>query len=309
VARIKGTTLKRTSREGWLAPAGLTKFEPGSKWGRPAGASHPSLLVLFKFYVVIRFPDRQRVSAVNTDSLLAYRRGGESVKRRQRTFGLLRALVLGAVAAMSFAFPEHVVGQRVVDKMVATVNAGVKTELITYSDLLWQLALEPNTPLDNPSSTDLNHALRLLIDQRLILQEAEKLPSIAPTSKEISDARDELARHFSSQTEFQQRLLRVGLNAEKLDEIIEQRLKMEKYLDFRFRSFVVISQTEIAAYYRDVFVPRLRSRAPGQIVPTLEEARAQIEKTLTEAKIESDTDSFLDTARERAEIVMLNPIE
>jgi hypothetical protein len=57
-----------------------------------------------------------------------------------------------------------------------------------------------------------------------------------------------------------------------------------------------------------VFVPRLRARSPGQIVPTLEEAKGQIEKALTEAKIESDTDAFLDTARERAEIVMLNPI-
>ena len=74
--------------------------------------------------------------------------------------------------------------------MVATVNAGVLTDcgqtcLITYSDLLWQLALQPNTPLDNPSSADLNRALRLVTDQRLILQEAEKLPSIAPTSEEV----------------------------------------------------------------------------------------------------------------------------
>ena len=53
--------------------------------------------------------------------------------------------------------------------MVATVNAGVRTDLITYSDLMWQLALQPNTQLDNPTSADLNRALRLLIDQRLIL--------------------------------------------------------------------------------------------------------------------------------------------
>src|ERR1044072_3216287 len=84
--------------------------------------------------------------------------------------------------------------QQVVDKMVATVNAGVKTDLITYSDLLWQLALQPNTPLDNPNSPDLNRALRLLIDQRLILQEAEKIPTTGPTQKAISEARDELAR-------------------------------------------------------------------------------------------------------------------
>ena len=192
--------------------------------------------------------------------------------------------------------------------MVATVNAGVRTELITYSDLLWQLALQPNTVLDNPTSEELNRALRLLIDQRLILQEAEKLPTIAPTQKEVGDARDELARNFPSQVEFQQRLQRVGMTSEKLDEIVEQRLKMEKYLDFRFRNFVVISQQEIADYYRDVYVPRHQTRTPGRIVPSLEQARAEIERTLMEAKIESDTDAFLDTARERAEIVMLNPV-
>ena len=96
--------------------------------------------------------------------------------------------------------------------------------------------------------------------------------------------------------------------SEKLDEIIEQRLKMEKYLDFRFRNFVVISQKEIADYYRDVYVPRFKARTPGRIVPTQDEARAEIEKTLMEAKIESDTDAFLDTLRQRAEIVTLSPV-
>ena len=214
---------------------------------------------------------------------------------------ILTALVLCGLASICSA-------QQVVDKMVATVNAGVRTDLITYSDLVWQLALQPHTVLDNPSSADLNSALRLLIDQRLILQEAEKIPTIVPKPKEVSDARDELARSFSSPLEFQQRLQRVGLTSEKLDEIVEQRLKMEKYLDFRFRNFVVISQKEIADYYRDVYTPRVKARLPGRIVPSLEQVRDEIEKTLMEAKIESDTDAFLDTARERAEVVMLNPV-
>ncbi len=218
---------------------------------------------------------------------------------------LKRSLVLLALVVF-VSLP--CVAQQVVDKMVATVNAGVKTDLITYSDLLWQLSLQPGTVLDNPTSADLNRALRLLIDQRLILQEAEKLPTIVPTQKEVSDARDELARNFPSPLEFQQRLQRVGLTSEKLDEIVEQRLKIEKYLDFRFRNFVVISQKEIADYYRDTYVPRFRARSPGRIVPTLEQSRDEIERTLVEAKIESDTDAFLDNARERAEIVMLNAI-
>ena len=221
---------------------------------------------------------------------------------------ILKPDLVFLICGLLVVFAPVCSAQKVVDKMVATVNAGVRTDLITYSDLVWQLALQPQTLLDNPNSADLNRALRLLIDQRLILQEAEKIPTIVPTQKEVSDARDELARNFTSPLEFQQRLQRVGLTSEKLDEIIEQRLKMEKYLDFRFRNFVVISQKEIADYYREVYTRQMQARFPGRIVPPLEQARDVIEKTLMEAKIESDTDAFLDTARERAEIVMLNPV-
>ena len=267
------------------------------------------------------FPDLIEQQACQKLSALRLRLCGlnafRSLYRRDREIAegtlkntVLRSCAIGtAVVLLALCWPQETEAQQVVDKMVATVNAGVRTELITYSDLVWQLALQPNTPLENPSSLELNHALRLLIDQRLILQEADKLPSIAPTPREIIEARDELVRNFASASEFQRRLQRVGLTSEKLDEIIDQRLRMEKYLDFRFRSFVVISQQEIADYYRDIFVPRLKARSPGQIVPTMDEAKSMIEKTLMEAKIESDTDSFLDTARDRAEIVMLNPIE
>ena len=226
---------------------------------------------------------------------------------RHEVFCRLPTAVCLLLIFACFSLPP-VAAQEVVDKMVATVNAGVRTDLITYSDLLWQLALQPNTSLANPTSDDLNRALRLVIDQRLILQEAEKLPTIAPTEDEIKNARDALVKEFPSLSEFQQRLLRVGLSSEKLDEILEQRVRIEKYLNFRFRNFVLITQKEIADYYQDVYVPRLRRRSPGRIVPTLEEARAEIESALTEAKIESDTDAFLDSARERAEIVMLSSV-
>jgi len=232
----------------------------------------------------------------------------KTVTKMKDKLAVWKFFLLFPFALFPFSPVSSCPAQEVVDKMVATVNAGVRTDLITYSDLLWQLALQPNTSLANPSSDDLNRALRLVTDQRLILQEAEKLPTIAPTEDEIRNARDELVKMFPSAAEFQQRLLRVGLTSLKLDEILEQRVRIEKYLDFRFRNFVLIPEKEIAEYYRDVYVPRLRSRSPGQIIPTLEEVRSEIERTLTEAKIESDTDAFLDSARERAEIVMLSPV-
>src|SRR5205823_9632050 len=70
-------------------------------------------------------------------------------------------------------------GQTIADKMVATVTNGSRAtpDLITYSDLVWQLTLEPGTPFSaRPGSEQLNKALRTLEDQLLILQEARKLP-------------------------------------------------------------------------------------------------------------------------------------
>lgn len=198
--------------------------------------------------------------------------------------------------------------QEVLDKMVATVNGGVRTDLITYSDLLWQMALQPNTPIDNPSSEALNRTLQLIINQRLIFQEAEKLPTINPTEKEVTDELTALIQLFPSQSEFMTRAQRVGLTNEQLREIIRQRVAIDKYLNFRFRSFTVVTPKEVSDYYRDVYTPRFQRQYPGRIVPTFEQVSKQLEAQLTEDKIESETTSFLDTARERAEITILNPV-
>ncbi|HEX8845639.1 MAG TPA: hypothetical protein VF791_13385 [Pyrinomonadaceae bacterium] len=200
--------------------------------------------------------------------------------------------------------------QEVVDKMVATVNSGVRPSLITYSDLLWQLALQPNTPLENPGSESLNRALNLIIGQRLILQEAEKLPSISPSAEEIDAELKKLIELFPTQEEFYQRIARVGLysDSEQLKEIVRQRLTIEKYLDFRYRSFTVVTQKEVEDYYRDAWSARFRRQYPGRIVPELKDVYKEIESELTESKIESETDEFLDSARESAEITILNPV-
>jgi hypothetical protein len=213
-------------------------------------------------------------------------------------------LLLCAFCLLSF----QARAQDVVDKMVATVNTGVRPSLITYSDLLWQLALEPDTPLENPTSENLNRVLNLVISQRLILQEAERLPAIDPSEKEIQDRLNEFVKLFPSQAEFYSRVARVGLSADQLREIVRQRLTIEKYLDFRFRSFTVVTQKEIDDYYRDVYVPRLRRQQPGRLVPELKDVTKAIETELTESKIESEMDEFLDSIRERAEITTLTPL-
>jgi hypothetical protein len=201
--------------------------------------------------------------------------------------------------------------QRVVDRSVATISDGVHTELITYSDLLWQLALQPGTPIDPPSSDDLNRALQLLINQRLFALEAERIPRNAPTDKEIADEINRLVSRFRSPAEFIERLKRVGFSSisdDNFESIIAQRLAIEKYLDFRFRSFIVITPADEERYYNSVFVPDFRRRFPGVVLPGLEEKRAEIRGILTEERVAQQIETFLDEAKRRAEIVILSQV-
>jgi hypothetical protein len=207
--------------------------------------------------------------------------------------------------------PGLSVGQQVVDKTVATVTDGVRTELITYSDLKWQLALQPNVSLNPVSSEDLNRALRLLIDQRLFAIEAERLPREAPTKAEITAKINEIVSYFPTPAEFEQRLKLVGFKSvsdPNFEQIISQRIAIDKYLAFRFRSFIVITAEDEARYYRDVFVPEFRRRNAGVIVPSLESRRAQIVEALTEERVGQQIETFLDEAKRRAEVVILNPV-
>lgn len=196
--------------------------------------------------------------------------------------------------------------QEVVDRMSAVVNG---RELITRSDLLWQLALEPSTPLDNPRADDLLRALNLVIDQRLIAQEAEKLPSLAPTEEDVAEEIKDLISRFPTQQEFYSRLRRVGLgeDSEQLREIIRQRVAIKNYVEFRFRAFTIVTPEEVEDYYHDSWLPRRRRQSPGGVAPELKEVYEIVERELRESKVESDAGEFLEDARTNAEIVVLDP--
>ena len=221
----------------------------------------------------------------------------------------LKLLIFLSTFFVCFFFVSvKISAQEVVDKTVATVSDGVRTELITYSDLLWQLALQPDAPLSPPTSEDLNRFLQLLIDQRLIALEAQRLPRTSPTDEEVKNEIKRILEYFPSTAEFERRLRLVGFNSvddDNFRKIMEQRVAIEKYLDFRFRSFVVVTSDDETRYYRDVYTPDFRKKNPGLLLPPIDDKRKDINKTITERKIQQDIEKFLDDAKRNAEIIVL----
>jgi hypothetical protein len=215
---------------------------------------------------------------------------------------------IGVLAVFLWIAGTTASGQVVVDKTIATVSDGARTELITRSDLLWQLALQPGVPLDPPREEDLRQALQTQINQRIFALEAQRLPRAAPTDKEIADKISDILRFFPSTAEFESRLKTVGFSSVKDDNfenIIGQRVAIEKYLDFRFRSFVVVTAEDEANYYRDTWAADFRRRNPNTIVPSLDEARQRVNADLIEQRVASSIEVFLEEAKRRVQVAML----
>ena len=227
-----------------------------------------------------------------------------------------RRTLFFALCSLLFVLCPDAHAQVIADKAVATVTNGSRAtpDLITYSDLVWQLALEPATPFaEKPSSENLNRALRLLEDQVLVLQEARKLPSAdtpegrKDRDEEVKKRRDELAQLMGSAARLQERMTQVGLTSEQLDSILRDRVMVDRYFDFRFRAFVVIADKELTDRYNDTYG---RARNSGRIVPTFDEVRSRIYEELRNAKIAAEIDTFVDNLREQqgTEIVVLSPV-
>jgi len=212
---------------------------------------------------------------------------------------------IGLVVSLLAVLACPVAAQKgVFDGTVAEVDG----ELILQSEVLWNLALDPSVaPAEFWDPAIQRLMLRTLVDQRLLLQEAAKLPATAVTDEELSEARDELAADFNSAddpTRFERRMRVVGLTGPRLTEILRQRRQILKFVDFRFRSFVVVTEPEIVRFFESDVKPGLPDQSPGAVDEALAAKRREIEQALIEEKINGSIDEYLEQARGRARVVV-----
>jgi hypothetical protein len=252
--------------EGWLAPA-LCLDEIVTRFTfKQAGASHPSRPFI----------------------------GMKSRVLSNLTAGCLSLFLIALTAST-------VLAQQIVDQVLTQVN----DDIITRIDLLWSIAIDPKAPSPvGPVGADLlRQKLDVMIDERLIAQEAARIPTSDITQDEIDKKRTALIAGFKSEAEFRQRAGSVGLTPQKIDELLRQRILIDRFVDFRFRSFVLATEQEIKRYYDEHLVPEVQKA--GQVPPPLDQVRDKISEVLKQEKINTEIDKWLAAARQRAEVVQL----
>lgn len=213
----------------------------------------------------------------------------------------LSARLTVCALSVTLLFAQNARSQQTVDQILTLVN----DDVITRIDLLWSIAIDPKgpSPIGPVGSDLLRQKLDVMIDERLVAQEAARIPTTNITQEEVDRKRAELIARFKSEAEFRQRVGSVGLTPQKIDELLRQRVLMDRFIDFRFRSFVLATEQEIQRHYDEKLVPEIRRR--GLVPPPIDQVRDKISDLLKQQKIDTELDRWLSAARQRAEVIQL----
>ncbi len=136
-------------------------------------------------------------------------------------------------------------------KPSADVAATVNDKPITYADLDKQFAFQFGPATDRATDDQLTiqklEFLRVLIDNEIMLQKAEKLGLLA-TDADVEAKLNEMKAPYT-QEEFQKQLAARKMNVDDLKGQIRRELSIEKLFNKEIRSLISITDQDIRDYY------------------------------------------------------------
>jgi hypothetical protein len=112
----------------------------------------------------------------------------------------------------------------------------------------------------------------------------------------LSDADSSLSEirsQYSSDTAYRDALARYGLTETDLKQRLWWQLTVLRFIDYRFRPGIQISDAEIKSYY-DEQLPAWHAQGKD---PQLSDVRDELESTLIEQRIDENMDRWLAEAR------------
>jgi len=208
---------------------------------------------------------------------------------------ILAAAFAAALAVAAAPAPQ---GQ-VVDSIVARIE----DDIITLSELRELAAYQ--RLFDGRSQG--NEELRSeLIEQWVVNNEATTSRFPQPAESEVNREVGRVESSGAGSGSYQQRLAEVGLTPEAVRRIITRQIYLARYLDYKFRSSIQVSDSAIENYYRDQLLPQLQAK--GQPAPPLTDVRDQIREVLIEQGVNERTAAWFAETKPRLKIE-LEPLD
>ena len=119
------------------------------------------------------------------------------------------------------------------------------------------------------------------------------------------DVRVQLERQkqlFGGASRFRVSLEKYALSEQEVADFLRQQLDFERFIDFRFKTGLVPSRADVAAYYKEIYLPALERINRTE---TIEQAFPVIEQALVEQRINPMIENWIREVRARTRIEIL----
>jgi len=201
------------------------------------------------------------------------------------------------LAALSLSIGS---GQQIIDRTVAVVG----DRAITASEVEEQIALEELDTDGQPdrSPESYREVVQRLVRLRLVQREIELTGFVGPTDEQITEQMENLRREFGGAAQLHQALADHDLTEAVLEGFLRQQLDFALFVDFRFRTGLVIPPEEVEEYYTSEYRRRLLvSSAP----PPLDQVYELLESELVERRVDPLLNDWINRMRSQTRITIV----
>ncbi len=211
------------------------------------------------------------------------------------------AFLLSA-AMMPVARASQVIAGQVIDRIVAKVNSHIILQS-DWDEALSYEALLNGRALNQFSDEDRRAVLDRLIDQELLGEQMKSAffehASEAEAAARLAEARKQYPEATTPEG-WQAVLARFGLAEKDLVAHVRQEIDLMRLVDARLRPAVQIDSKTVEAYYREKFVPQIKSSGAAD-TPSAE-VSARIRELLTQEKVNELMVSWLQSLRSESKV-------
>ena len=189
----------------------------------------------------------------------------------------------------------------IVDRIAITIDQRVITEAQLDEEIRVTAFLNQE-PIRRDLDTRRNAADRL-IEQELVRRDMDLSRYPMPTRSEIDTLLADTKQQIGADR-FLTQLSQYELTEDILREHLRFQLMMLRFIDFRFRPDIQISESDVKEYYAQQ-IEKWKASHTGT-PPSLDQSRPAIQKALTDQRVEYALSAWLEETRKQVKIIYLD---
>ena len=189
----------------------------------------------------------------------------------------------------------------IVDRIAITIDQRVITEAQLDEEIRVTAFLNQE-PIRRDLDTRRNAADRL-IEQELVRRDMDLSRYPMPTQSEIDTLLADTKQQIGADR-FLTQLPQYELTEDILREHLRFQLMMLRFIDFRFRPDIQISESDVKEYYAQQ-IEKWKASHTGT-PPSFDQSRPAIQKALTDQRVEYALSAWLEETRKQVKIIYLD---